>query len=466
MFKRLFTAITLLSVSQMVIFAESSKDAAHLTNDIDLWFLSKQKIIKKFPVFSWEKGSKENTYFHKSDGLTLWEEKVHHMDLVEAHGTASELEITIISQDAARAMNKKAFDAQAMAWNKLITDKLASKGKGMATIAYGSIKHSRLAWKHGESVVILSAHYGDLPDRLVLTFYEQDRGLVKLKLKGQQNKVVAALPETQSSKRDEEGEVNSRDLDPKDEKSKIKLTIKEIESRDAPDGVSKKVQDAVNLLNVYRFLSGVPYDVEADGEFTTAAEDAAAICEKNGKLSHDFGHSTDKCNLAMNSRMKAIAESVTQYINDAGANNREKRGHRKWCLNPRMAKTGFGIKGAFSAMYSVDQSSRKGSDNYSYPGHGFYPLEYLHGNGWSYYLSEGSIPEGCEVQLWKLKRFTAESPNWSAEPEGSEIEVVYTSILKKSIVFEPEPSDSAEKGTYLVRLKGDGFKEQYLVHLY
>ena len=32
-----------------------------------------------------------------------------------------------------------------------------------------------------------------------------------------------------------------------------------------------------------------------------AAEDAAKICKERGQLSHDFGHSTDKCNLAMNS---------------------------------------------------------------------------------------------------------------------------------------------------------------------
>lgn len=466
MFKFFLTTIAVLGVSQMVMFAEPSKDVQDLTSDVDLWYLSKNKITKKFPVFSWEKGSNDNSYFHKSDGLTLWGEKIDQMELVEVNRAASELEITIISQDGAQLINKKAFDAKALAWSKLITNKLKSKGKKMTSISYGPIKHNRLAWKQDKTVVILSAHYGDTPDRLVVTFYKQDKGLEELRLTGQQDKVVVAKTNDESSKENRESVISRGDSDPREEKAKIKAVIKEIESRDAPDGVSSKVQDAVNLLNVYRFLSSVPYDVEADGEFITSAEDAAAICEKNGRLSHDFGHFTDKCNLAMNSAMKSMDQSVTQYINDAGANNREKRGHRRWCLNPKMGKTGFGMKGAYSAMYSLDQSSRNISDNYSYPGHGFYPLDYLHGNGWSYYLSEGVAPQNCEVKVWKLKRFTEKAPNWSAEPEGAMIEVEYTSVYKKSIVFEPGVTAVSEKGTYLVRLKGDGLKEQYLVHLY
>lgn len=79
------------------------------------------------------------------------------------------------------------------------------------------------------------------------------------------------------------------------------------------------------------------------------AEDAAKACEKHGSLSHDIGHSTDKCNLAGGSGM---VNSVAQYINDHGENNRERRGHRAWCLNPPMDKVDFGeAGGGYSAMW-------------------------------------------------------------------------------------------------------------------
>ncbi len=82
------------------------------------------------------------------------------------------------------------------------------------------------------------------------------------------------------------------------------------------------------------------------------AEDAAKACEKHGGLSHDIGHSTDKCNLAGGSGM---VNSVAQYINDHGEKNRERRGHRAWCLNPPMDKVGFGeAGGGYSAMWCME----------------------------------------------------------------------------------------------------------------
>ena len=197
-----------------------------------------------------------------------------------------------------------------------------------------------------------------------------------------------------------------------------------------------------------------------------AAEDAASICKKNGKLSHGFGHSTDKCNLAMNSANLTNESSVTQYMEDSGANNRERRGHRRWCLNHRMGKTGFGLAGDYSAMYSMDHSGRGIRKNYSYPGHGYYPIKYLHGNGWSYYLVNGNAPSKCEVQVWRLRKKDDRLPAWSKTPNGVALPVKYVNIYANSIIFEPQDEPVTKKGYYLVRIKGKGLKEQYLVKLY
>jgi hypothetical protein len=131
-----------------------------------------------------------------------------------------------------------------------------------------------------------------------------------------------------------------------------------------------------------------------------------------------------------------------------------------------MGKTGFGIEGAYSAMYSLDQSYRGIRKNYSYPGHGFYPKQYLHGNGWSYYIVDGSAPKDCVIQVWKLKKFQEKPPQWSDEPDGKAFDVAFRYIYSNTIVFEPDNKPITRRGSYLVRLNGSGFKEQYLVHLY
>ena len=210
----------------------------------------------------------------------------------------------------------------------------------------------------------------------------------------------------------------------------------------------------------------MPYDLKADKGMNAAATDASKICAEKGKLSHDFGHSTDKCNLAMNSGNMSMESSVMQYIQDSGANNRERRGHRRWCLNHKMSKTGFGIEGAYSAMYLIDQSDIGIRKDYSYPGHGFYPKKYLHGNGWSYHIVDGPAPSDCVVQVWKLEKFQEKAPRWSDEPDGKALDVAFKFIYSDTIVFEPDSEPITRRGTYLVRLKGSGFKEQYLVHLY
>ena len=47
---------------------------------------------------------------------------------------------------------------------------------------------------------------------------------------------------------------------------------------------------------------------------------------------------------------------MNAYMDDSDAGNIKVLGHRRWCLNPSMVKTGFGGCGKFSAMWSFDGS--------------------------------------------------------------------------------------------------------------
>ncbi len=461
----LFFMIMLTGVSSQAKVVDSELSAM-LTN-AEIWEDNPKSFIKQFTSIDWGKVEGQEVYYSKNKGLSLWGTKVARVRLSNTLGVLSGVSIKILNQEAARDLSKEAFNKHAIQWKKLVDKKLGSSGRGLSSVSYGRIKERRVGWKSKDGIFILSASAGSEPYELVLSFHEEKAGLVKIKLKGQQEEGDSdnERAENRDSKITTKDE-NEEDIDLSKDEGEIRSKIREISARKAPDGISRKVQDAVNLLNVYRYLSGVPSDVKASKSMCEDSEDAAKICKVKGKLGHDFGHSTDKCNLAMNSGGLSMEESVVQYMDDFGANNRAKRGHRRWCLNHKMGETGFGLDDGYSAMYSVDQSGRAIKKNYSYPGHGYYPIKYLHGNGWSYYSTSGKIPTDCKVLVWKLSKKEDEIPAWSKEPDGKQLPCAYVNVYLNSVVFEPEKSPITKKGYYLVRIKGRGLKEQYLVKLF
>ena len=269
---------------------------------------------------------------------------------------------------------------------------------------------------------------------------------------------VTAEPETEHL-----GEASSR-LYPRT-KQEIRDRLRKIKSRDAPNGIDRDQQKTVNQLNMYRYLCGVPDDVEADPKMVEQATDAAEACKKHGGLSHSLGHSTNLCNLAAGGGMFA---SVKQYINDGGSNNRKARGHRRWCLNPPMGKTGFGEADRYSGMISMDSSGgKKPRDSWAYPGKGFFPKEYLHGNAWSLYLTERAPSTAdIKVEVYKLRKRPQKKFSSSEEIPGKALPVEFISTYQNAINFEPQPQPITGRGLYWVRVKGGGVREGYLVELY
>ena len=248
-------------------------------------------------------------------------------------------------------------------------------------------------------------------------------------------------------------------------KDEIKANIKEIKSRRAPDGIKRDQQETVNELNVYRYLSGVPADVVADPQMIAEATEAAIACKDHGDLSHGLGHFTNKVNL---STVGNIVGTPKQYINDAGANNRDQRGHRRWCFNPPMGKTGFGTAGQrYSAMWALDTSGSKIRDSWAYPGKGLFPREYLHGNAWSLYLNEKApAVKDLTVEVYKLSRRPEKAFSNSAEIPGKPLPVNFVFSYQNTINFEPQDDPITDRGIYWVRIKGGGVREGYVVELY
>lgn len=246
-------------------------------------------------------------------------------------------------------------------------------------------------------------------------------------------------------------------------KEEIRAALRDILRRDKPKELNKEVHEAVCRLNAYRFLSGIHHEVGTEPQMVDGAFDASKACAEAGTISHSLGHSTDKCNLSMGHH--DMASTVDGYMNDGGDNNRERRGHRRWCLNPPMQNAGFGREGIFSAMWCMDSGGSKPRDPWSYPGRGLYPLDYVQGDAWSFYMP-AALPPDAKVRIWKLSSRPVQSIPWGEEPKGREIPVEFSFVYDNTINFEPDASIRGRRGIYWVRVHGRGLREQYLTELF
>lgn len=271
----------------------------------------------------------------------------------------------------------------------------------------------------------------------------------------------------------------SRKFYPMDRKELDKRMQKVLGTRPA-HGANKEQQDAVNMANLYRLLCGLPTNMIYDAGYAKDAQQAAEACAKAGTISHGLGANTDKCNLHMGSMPITPAESVKEYVEDPGDNNYEKRGHRAWILFPKSGKTGFGVKGGFHAMRTSDLSGPSVPTARSYPGRGFFPKEYLLGDGWSYYPAEGqSVGGSATVKIWRLSRSPKSAPTAKELADAKEIKIKKVCVhpnngmfpVGNSIVFMPDYSQMAGKdgkpvGIYWVTIDSGSLHDEYVVDIF
>lgn len=127
--------------------------------------------------------------------------------------------------------------------------------------------------------------------------------------------------------------------------------------------------NALNALNFYRYVAGIPSDVEYDEELEHYAQAGTTLLTKVGELTHypdqpsgvsdafyeDGYKGTSSSNLGMGYG-NLVTALKNGWMDDGDASNIDRVGHRSWCLNPDMGKTGFGHSGQYTSMYSVDES--------------------------------------------------------------------------------------------------------------
>lgn len=193
---------------------------------------------------------------------------------------------------------------------------------------------------------------------------------------------------------------------------------------------------ALSRLNGYRYLAELPADVGLDESYIELAMLGAEIMNAIKEMTHHPQNTvqwpeekfqkaykgTSEGNIAYDSRDKDLVQSVDAWMYDSDERNKAKLGHRRWILNPKMGKTGFGKNGDYSCMYAFDRSREEipDWDIICFPARGYMPVEFFQYSGvkngkpamltdycWSVSINTskyGPIPSDAKIKLYSLKK--------------------------------------------------------------
>ena len=264
---------------------------------------------------------------------------------------------------------------------------------------------------------------------------------------------------------------------------KVKVeTLKPADVIEAHEGSNDSQEDRENALRKlmeYRFLAMVPYnDLVLDPVYNAHDEAAAAILAKIGKLSHTpdnpgwpedrfkFAYKgTSSSNIFQSTQPEPLnLHSVDAYMDDSDKSNIDRLGHRRWCLNPPMAKTGFGNFKGYSAMWSMDHSRKDVPDfNFvAYPGPGLYPTSHFHDHtAWSISVNEKKYakPVKGDVRV-SITPVQIQLKANKIQPTGTPLTLDYENLelggygISNCIIFRPANFHMAANHPLLVEVKG------------
>ena len=176
-------------------------------------------------------------------------------------------------------------------------------------------------------------------------------------------------------------------------------------------------QRSLNALNFIRFIAGV-LEAEYSTEYEYYCQAGTTLLQLVGYLDHHPSkpagvstafykngyQGTSHSNLGFSIPESTIADMILfGWMSDEDSKNIRDVGHRRWCLDPRIRKYGFGHSGYYTAMYFEESDPDFSHRSYEYipwPA-GETPVEYFYGP-WSvsvngFFYRPG--PNGVQVRM-------------------------------------------------------------------
>ena len=240
---------------------------------------------------------------------------------------------------------------------------------------------------------------------------------------------------------------------------------------------------ALRVLMAYRCLCELPYrDMVLDWSCDAYAEAASDVL---GRLNKGLTHTPENpgmpdedyrlgakgagsSNLHWTSNplgAPQMIEGLKGFMDDSDSKNIDRVGHRRWCLNPTMLKTGFGaLSGNYVAMWSFD-TSRTAVPDYdfvAFPPRGLTPISVFHDHfAWSVSLNlakyELPSQERVKVQVQPV-RF--QQRRGVLEPADKPLELNYFHVsadrigIPGCIIFRPANFKVLAGNSYWVEIAG------------
>jgi hypothetical protein len=235
---------------------------------------------------------------------------------------------------------------------------------------------------------------------------------------------------------------------------------------------------ALRILMQYRFLCGVPYeDLVLDQTYNAHAFAAADICKRLGRSDHrppnpglEEAHYRFAALGAIKSNLAGsgtAARAAHAWMDDSDPSNIGIVGHRRWCLNPKLVKCGYGVAGQFVAMWSTDASRPKvpDFDFVAYPVRGLMPARWLPRNyAWSVSLNPEKFrdPDSTAIKIVVIP-VTLVLRNDSMTL-GKPLTLNHQSVAGRSSGWGPtvvfRPAEVAIKPGAAYRVQVDGLRKQ------
>ena len=208
------------------------------------------------------------------------------------------------------------------------------------------------------------------------------------------------------------------------------------------------LKKALATLNNVRYIAGLNYNVTLDSTYTAQCQAGAYVDYLIDDLTHDprkpSGMSDalykkgyagcSSSNIAMGS---STLNSCILYswMEDSDSSNIRYVGHRGWCLNPTMGKTGFGVAGIYMSMYAIDRSNNSSIKNVAWPAQTM-PVEYFDKDyAWSLFTGQNETESRVKVTL-KRK---SDGKTWSfSKGKANGDFYVSNDYQEGTIVFRPK----------------------------
>ena len=150
---------------------------------------------------------------------------------------------------------------------------------------------------------------------------------------------------------------------------------------DAGEVSQNGIDNALRLVNLFRWISGLP-EVETNETLNQKAQECSLIMHAYGGLTHYPSqnmtcYSEDGASAAGKSNLSPYAGvySVDLYMSDPG--NETTLGHRRWILSNGLGPIGLGSTSEFSCMYVIGGSGTGNSPWTAWPPPGPVPYELM-----------------------------------------------------------------------------------------